>query len=250
MRRSKDKMVVIIPVYNEQDGLRKIAHAFKPYLLASKFDVSVLFVNDGSTDESLSVIRELSHRYTWINYLSFSKNCGLSAALYSGFKEAKTKWVGYIDADLQTIPMDFLKLEEFVPEYSLVTGLRVDRQDSLVKKISSVCANRFRQYMLHDGVLDSGCPLKIFHRKTALRMPFFKGMHRFFPALVQLQNKQIKEVEVRHFPRLSGKSKFNLWSRLLSPLVDTFAVKWMAIRSVPVLIEEKSTPHTKLSLHE
>ncbi len=250
MKTSREKLTVIIPVYNEEDGIRRIIPAIEPYIQCSKFQVSVLFVNDGSSDGSLAVIKELCLLHTWVDFLSFGNNAGLSAALRAGFKEAKSKWVGYIDADLQTDPMDFLKLEYYVPDFDLVTGKRVNRQDSVSKKLTSSFANWFRDSMLHDGVHDSGCPLKIMNRKMALHMPYFKGMHRFFPALALLQGKKVKEVVVKHYPRITGKSKFNMWNRLVAPFTDTLAVRWMIRRSGSPQIPENSRILYKSVRHE
>jgi glycosyltransferase involved in cell wall biosynthesis len=250
MDRKENGITVVIPIYNEEDGIRSIFPAFQEYFERSNFEVQLLLVNDGSTDNSLSAIKELAAQSDKVHYLSFRKNAGLSAAIRAGIVAADTEWIGYIDADLQTDPIDFLKLESFLGEYDLVTGWREGRKDSVVKNMSSSFANWFRDSLLHDGVQDSGCPLKIMRRSIALDMPFFKGMHRFFPALVQLQNKRVKEVPVTHFPRVTGQSKFNLWNRLLSPFLDTMAVRWLKKRQTPYEIGENSLLTPKNNLNE
>lgn len=250
MMKEANGITVIIPVFNEEEGIPRILPAFEGYMLQSKFEVRLLLVNDGSTDNSLAEIKKISAVHERIDFLSFEKNSGLSAAIIAGIKEARTEWVGYIDADLQTDPMDFLKLEAFVPEYDLVTGRREGRKDSKVKNMSSAFANWFRDSMLHDGVQDSGCPLKIMRRSMAMDMPFFKGMHRFFPALTLIQGKKIMEIPVSHFPRITGKSKFNVWNRLLSPLQDTIAVRWLRKRQVPVKITQNSMSKHKAEINE
>lgn len=250
MDRKENGITVVIPIYNEEDGIKSILPAFTAYFERSKFDVQLLLVNDGSTDDSLVAIKELASQSDKVHYISFKKNAGLSAAIRAGIVSANTEWVGYIDADLQTDPIDFLKLEAFLGEFDLVTGWREGRKDSVVKNMSSSFANWFRDSLLHDGVQDSGCPLKIMRRSVALEMPFFKGMHRFFPALVQLQNKKVKEVPVTHFPRVTGQSKFNVWNRLLSPFMDTMAVRWLKKRQTPFEIGENSLNSNNKSLNE
>lgn len=247
--RSKG-ITIVIPIFNEEEGIARLLPAFEGYINQSRFEVNLLLVNDGSTDNSLREIKKIVAASELVDFISFEKNAGLSAAIRAGFEKSDTKWVGYIDADLQTDPMDFLKLEAMVPEYDLVTGRREGRKDSSVKKMSSTFANWFRDSMLHDGVHDSGCPLKIIRRSTALGMPFFKGMHRFFPALALIQGKKIIEIPVNHFPRITGKSKFNVWNRLLSPLQDTIALRWMINRQAVYIISENSIKRPKSVIHE
>jgi len=123
-------------------------------------------------------------------------------------------------------------LMEYAEILELVTGVRVGRKDGLVKRISSRIANAIRRSVTHDGVSDTGCPLKILHTDTARKIPFFNGMHRFLPALVQVGGGKVKEVPVRHFKRLAGKSNFHLWNRLLGPAADLIAFAWMRKRTI------------------
>ena len=111
-------------------------------------------------------------------------------------------------------------------------GIRTGRKDSLGKKLSSKIANGFRRWMTNDGVADTGCPLKIIKTDNAKHIPFFTGMHRFLPALIQLQNVKVKQIPVRHFERIAGTSKFNLWNRLIGPFLDCFAYRWMKKRYI------------------
>tara|TARA_R110002012_G_scaffold86322_2_gene214502 strand:+ start:8047 stop:8814 length:768 start_codon:yes stop_codon:yes gene_type:complete len=243
-------ITIVIPIFNEEEGIARLLPAFEEYMNSSKFDVNLLLVNDGSTDNSLIEIKKLAELHEHVGYLSFDKNAGLSAAIRAGFERSTTQWVGYIDGDLQTDPIDFLKLEEMIPSYDLVTGRREGRKDSTVKKMSSTFANWFRDSMLHDGVNDSGCPLKIMRRSVAMEMSFFNGMHRFFPALALIQGKKVIEIPVKHFPRITGKSKFNVWNRLLSPLQDTLALRWMMKRQAAYRISENSIERHNAVIHE
>ncbi|WP_268036434.1 glycosyltransferase [Algoriphagus sp. PAP.12] len=223
-------LTILIPIFNEEEGIDRIPQAFESYLNETDLEVEILLVNDGSTDNSLEKIIEICRDNPQFNFISFSKNCGLSAALYTGFQYVNSKWVGYIDGDLQTDPMDFLKLEAFRLDYELVTGYRANRKDTWVKRQTSSFANGFRNWVLKDGVRDSGCPLKILQTKSAKKLSPFKGMHRFFPALIQIQGGKVKEIAVNHFPRISGESKFGFNNRLFGPIMDMFAVRWMKKR--------------------
>lgn len=173
-------------------------------------------------------------------FLNLAQNGGLSAAMKAGIDNSFSKWVGYIDADLQTTPQDFNSLLEHADEYELVMGIRTGRKDSFVKNMSSRIANGFRRMMTHDGVEDTGCPLKVLRTDYAKRIPFFTGMHRFLPALIQLQHARVKQVPVRHFPRIAGKSKYNLANRLVGPFKDCFAYRWMRKRYINYQVAENN----------
>lgn len=221
------ELTIIIPVYNEEDNLNRVHQEMKQFLTISKKKTKILFVNDGSKDNSQALIEEICKDNEEFTFISFEKNTGLSAAIKAGFDYTDTPWVGYIDADLQTAPEDFNILMEYAGEYDLVTGVRSNRKDSFTKNMSSTIANGIRRAFTDDGMDDTGCPLKIIRTDMAKKIPMFNGLHRFLPAMILLQNGKIKQTPVRHFPRVAGVSKFNLWNRLLGPLQDCFAYLWM-----------------------
>ncbi|HZH69373.1 MAG TPA: glycosyltransferase family 2 protein, partial [Flavobacteriaceae bacterium] len=200
---------------------------------------AILFVNDGSTDKSQKHLEEICARNNDFFFISFQQNCGLSAAIKAGFDYAETPLVGYIDADLQTHPEDFNLLLAEIETYDLVTGVRSNRKDSFVKNMSSTIANGIRRAFTKDGMDDTGCPLKVIKTDCAKKIPMFRGLHRFLPAMVLLQHGKIKQVPVRHFPRIAGKAKFGLWNRLLGPLVDCFAYLWMKKKYINYQVAKK-----------
>lgn len=221
------QFTIIVPVYNEEDNLARVEKELSEYMERAIKETKVLFVNDGSKDKSQALIEDICNRKENFTYISFEKNCGLSAAIKAGFDEADTELIGYIDADLQTSPEDFNLLLEYIDDYELVTGVRADRKDSFVKNMSSKIANGIRRTFTHDGMDDTGCPLKVIKADYAKKIPMFKGLHRFLPAMILLQNGRIKQIPVRHFPRIAGEAKYGLWNRLLGPLMDCFAYVWM-----------------------
>ena len=223
---------IIVPVYNEEGNMSRLEEALSAFKAQAKVKTCILFVNDGSTDGSGQLMREVCARQPDFFYIEFVRNCGLSAAMKAGIDYACSKWVGYIDADLQTTPEDFNLLLEHASDYELVMGIRTGRKDSFVKNMSSKIANGFRRMMTHDGVQDTGCPLKVLQTDYAKRIPFFTGMHRFLPALIQLQEGRVKQIPVRHFPRVAGKSKYHLANRLIGPFKDCFAYRWMRKRYI------------------
>ena len=187
----------------------------------------ILFINDGSKDSSQQLIEAICSNNPDFTFIQFQKNCGLSAAITAGFKNVDTELVGYIDSDLQTAPEDFNLLLAHIGEYDLVTGVRANRKDSFVKNMSSKIANGIRRAFTKDGMDDTGCPLKVIKTDYAKRIPMFKGLHRFLPAMILLQNGNIKQIPVQHFPRIAGEEKYGLWNRVLGPLLDCFAYLWM-----------------------
>lgn len=233
MNKTKDyELTVIVPVYNEEDNMQALEERLSAFLPSASKKSCVLFVNDGSKDTSLQKIKELCSRNPDFYYISFKENRGLSAAMKAGIDYTESPLVGYIDADLQTAPEDFNLLLPHTDDYELVMGIRANRKDTGFKKLQSKIANGFRRMMTHDGVQDTGCPLKVMHTDYARRIPFFTGMHRFLPALILLQNGRIKQVPVQHFPRVAGVSKYHLWNRLVSPFMDCFAYRWMKKRYI------------------
>lgn len=226
------QLTIIVPIYNEEENLYRLEKELGAFLKESLVPAKILLVNDGSKDSSQSFIEEICSRQDDFYFISFEKNCGLSAAIKAGFDHADTEWVGYIDADLQTAPEDFNRLLEYRNDYELMTGVRTERKDSFVKNMSSLIANGIRRTFTHDGMDDTGCPLKIIRTDVAKRIPMFKGLHRFLPAMVLLQQGKIIQIPVRHFPRMAGQAKFGLWNRLVSPLMDCFAYLWMKKRYI------------------
>lgn len=233
------QLTIIIPVYNEAENLPRVSERMAHYLSAALVKASVLFVNDGSADSSQELIEAACTQNEAFHFLQFAQNRGLSAALKAGFDHATTEWIGYMDADLQTDPEDFDLLWEYHHDYELITGVRTGRKDSFIKNRSSVIANRIRRAFTHDGMDDTGCPLKIIKTEYAKKIPMFRGLHRFLPAMILLQNGRVRQVPVRHFPRIAGKAKFGLWNRLLGPLTDCFAYLWMKKKYIHYTIVKK-----------
>lgn len=241
MNKTADyRLTIIVPVFNEEDNMAALEERLAAYLPKAVSKTCVLFVNDGSRDNSLQLIREACRRNPDFFYISLAQNSGLSAAMKAGIDVTESPLTGYMDADLQTTPEDFDLLLQYAGEYQLSMGIRANRKDSGFKKLQSKIANGFRRMMTHDGVQDTGCPLKIMHTDYARRVPFFTGMHRFLPALIQLQNGRVRQVPVRHFPRTAGVSKYHLWNRLVSPFMDCFAYRWMRKRYINYSIGENN----------
>ncbi|MGJ5642237.1 glycosyltransferase family 2 protein [Formosa sp. S-31] len=221
------QFTIIVPVFNEEDNLLRVETELLAYTKIATKATKILLVNDGSTDNSQAIIETICQRNPEFNFISFKQNRGLSAAIKAGFDYADTPLLGYIDSDLQTAPSDFNLLLAHIEDYDLVTGVRANRKDKFVKNMSSKIANGIRRTFTHDGMDDTGCPLKVIKTDYAKRIPMFKGLHRFLPAMILLQHGKITQIPVQHFPRIAGQAKFGLRNRLIGPLVDCFAYVWM-----------------------
>ncbi|WP_435579636.1 glycosyltransferase family 2 protein [Gilvibacter sp.] len=232
-------LTVVIPVYNEEDNLARVEAEMTAFFKVAKRPTRALFVNDGSKDSSQQMIEDICSRNEAFSFINFAENKGLSAAIKAGFDHTETPLVGYIDSDLQTAPEDFNLLFDHIDDHELVTGVRANRKDKFVKRMSSKIANGIRRAFTKDGMDDTGCPLKIIKTDYAKRIPMFKGLHRFLPAMILLQEGRIKQIPVQHFPRIAGTAKYGLWNRLLGPLMDCFAYLWMKKKYINYRIASK-----------
>ena len=234
------EFTIIVPLYNEQENLLRVEKELAKYLNIATKKSCILFVDDGSQDNSLALVKEICKRQTAFHYISFEKNQGLSAAIKAGFDYAATAYIGYIDSDLQTDPEDFNLLLDKIEDYELVTGVRSDRKDAFVKNMSSRIANGSRRSFTHDGMDDTGCPLKVIRADYAKRIPMFTGLHRFLPAMILLQHGRVLQVPVRHYPRIAGKAKFHLTNRLIGPFLDCFAYLWMKKKYINYKVNDQA----------
>ena len=240
MNKTKNyDLTIIIPVYNEYENMERLEKKLTGYINKARMKTCVLLVNDGSTDGSLGRIKDICERNTNFFYISYDSNRGLSTALKAGIDNTESRYLGYMDADMQTDAEDFDLLLQHIGSNQIVTGIRARRKDTGFKRMQSKIANSFRRRMTGDTATDTGCPLKVMWTEYARRIPLFDGMHRFLPALFSLEGANFKEVPVRHYPRTAGKSKYHLWNRLRKPFADCIAFRWMKTRYIRYEINEK-----------
>lgn len=240
------ELTIVVPIYNEAGNMSRLVKTVGDFLPTCTKKACVLFVNDGSDDGSLPLIKEACAANSDFYYISWNRNRGLSAAIKAGIDVSESALTGYMDADMQTDVRDFNLLLEHADKYPLVMGIRANRKDTWFKRTQSKIANSFRRMMTHDGATDTGCPLKVLHTDYARRIPFFNGMHRFLPALIKLQDGgAFYETPVRHYEREAGKSKYHLWNRLVGPFKDCFAFRWMAHRYINYHIDNTDLSDSK-----
>ena len=230
MSESTLRLSVVIPIYNERDNLHPLTAQTLKALSGQVPSFEIIYVDDGSTDGSAQLLDQLARNHAEVRVFHFDRNYGQTAAFDAGFQQARGELVATLDGDLQFDPRDILKHLPLATQYELVCGWRRDRQDTIVKRLSSRIANFVRNAAIHDGVHDTGCSLKVFQRHVIERLPLFKGMHRFFPALAKIHGFSMTEVPVSHYNRAHGQSKYGIGNRLFSSLYDLIAVRWMQAR--------------------
>lgn len=234
---------IVIPVFNEEENISRLSSAIHTAMSDIMHPYECIFVDDGSTDESYKEMKEVCVKYDnykttkLINNYDFrivrlKRNSGQTAALVAGFRAAKGKYIVMIDADLQNDPTDIPLLFENIDGYDMIYGWRFERQDPLIKLVSSKVANYVRNKLTGENIKDTGCSLKLFRRECLDKIKLYNGMHRFLPTLFTMEGFSVKEVKVKHHPRAYGKSKYNIRNRLFRSFIDLLAVRWMKKRKL------------------
>ena len=224
------RLSAVVPLYNERDNLDVLIDELlrEFHRLGSSFEI--LLVDDGSQDGSPEALDRAASQFPELRVLHLERNSGQAAALAAGFGAARGEYVVTLDGDLQNDPADIARLLEWVPQYDMVVGIRAHRQDTALRKLSSRVANKVRSAVLGDGIVDTGCSLKVFRRELGLAFPHFKGMHRFMPALAMLEGAKVKQIPVHHRARHAGTTKYNVRNRLGRGLADLAGVFWLSRR--------------------
>ena len=241
---------VVIPVYNEADNIRPLMERLKSALNSAPGQIEFLFVDDGSTDQTLELLKEAQEMDARVRIARFRRNLGQTAAMAAGFRLARGRAVVTIDGDLQNDPAEIPGLVEMLREWDAVCGIRIRRQDTRWKLLSSRIANGFRNWVTGDNIVDTGCTLKAYRRECLDRLELYQGMHRFLPTLLKMRGFRVTQVPVSHHPRLGGKTKYGTWGRLKKGLADVWAVRWMKknwidYREVLEVVEPPAAPSHK-----
>ena len=234
------QLSVVVPVRNEQDNVASLIVEINA-ALAKLITHEIIYVDDGSTDETYSRLKQLQARYPQLRIVRHAKSCGQSTAIRTGVKAARYDWIATLDGDGQNDPADIPKLLAVITDdIELVGGnRRKSRRDTWVKRVSSIVANDVRSGMLNDSTPDTGCGLKVFSRSAFLDLPYFDHMHRFLPALIKRRGGKTLSVQVSHRNREFGKSNYGTLDRLMVGIVDLFGVAWLQRRAKqPIILEE------------
>jgi dolichol-phosphate mannosyltransferase len=223
---------VVVPVRNEAANIAPLLAEIGSALAGRRFEV--IYVNDGSTDGTEAELMRMQAEYPWLRQIKHATSCGQSAALRTGIVAARAPAIAMLDGDGQNDPAFLPKLIDALrdgdPRIGLIAGQRIGRKATGFKKFQSRVANAVRSTVLRDGTRDTGCGLKALPRDLALALPYFDGLHRFLPALVRREGREIGYIDVVDRPRHSGTSNYGMWDRLWIGILDLAGVWWLIRR--------------------
>ena len=204
---------IVIPVYNEQDGVDALARALRDALATLGRSYEIVIVDDGSTDDTWNRLRRVASADAHWRSIRLKRNFGQTAAMCCGIEYAKGPVIVTMDGDLQNDPADIPRLLQKMEEgYDVICGWRYQRQDKLLsRKIPSMVANRLIGWLTGVRLHDYGCSLKAYRAEVIKRTPLYAEFHRFITALVSLNGALVAEMKVNHRPRTFGRTKYNLW---------------------------------------
>jgi len=231
-RQDEPELSVVTPVYDERGSLDELVGRVRSALDGAGVRWELLAVDDGSGDGSGDRLDELAADEPRLRVLHLAARSGQSAALDAGFRHAHGQLVAVLDADLQTFPEDLPGLLEVLgrEDVDAVVGVRVERHDTRWKRFSSWFANRVRDRLTREDVVDTGCPIKVFRTDAIRAVRMFDGAHRFLPTLLRMEGFTVVQVPVRHGPRRHGRSKYGTLDRAFRGLRDALGVRWLQDR--------------------
>lgn len=235
----KPAISIVIPFYNEEETVVSVLEE----VVQTNPGAEIIAVNDGSGDRTA----ELMQSVAGVRALNAPENRGQSAALYAGLKQATGEVCVMMDGDGQNDPADIPALVAALTEgIGMVCGYRAVRKDTASRRWASKIANRIRVTFINDGIRDTGCSLKCFHREAVDHLVPFNGMHRYMAAFMKRAGLTIAEIPVNHRSRHAGTSKYTNWDRALRGIYDLFGVRWLLRRKVKfdILESDPGTPHS------
>lgn len=245
LKKSQEKIhiSIVVPFYNEEDGLEIVCREIIS-VISRQINTpwELIMVNDGSTDNTPALINCIAHDIPNCRAVHLTPNSGQSAALEAGFMTARGEIIATLDGDGQNDPADLpcLIRKQYELNVDMLCGIRTDRADNLLRKLSSRVANFLRSMILNDHISDVGCSLRLFRRSCLPRIRFFRNAHRFFPALMLMNGFTVAEIPVSHRPRLKGNSKYGMGinSRLWVGMADLAGVWWLQKRALKYEVKE------------
>lgn len=226
---SAPTLSIIITAYQDAEAIPQLAQEITAVMQASGFAWEALWIDDGSTDYTLACLRALPSPH---RFLSFTKNCGQSAGYRAGAEAARGTWLATLDGDGQNDPVDLPKLltEVLRQGTDIAIGIRSQRQDRWLRRMSARIANRLRNWVTGVVVTDAGCATRIIRREMFLKLPFFHGNFYFFPVLAVMLGGTFCELSVNHRPRQHGRTHYGISNRLWSGAMDLIGVCWLIRR--------------------
>lgn len=232
------RISVVIPAFNEIENLDPLMAELRLALTAAGGSAEIVLVDDASTDGSGAWMCERARTDPAVRPVLLRERCGQSAALAAGLAHARGGIIVTMDADLQNDPADLPRVLAALEHADVVSGVRVGRQDSWLRLVSSRIANAVRRTALGDPVTDIGCSFKAYRREALEQMPMFVGVHRFLPALCVFRGARFAEVPLSHRARRHGVSKYGVSNRLWRGIHDLIGVSWLKVRLVRYRVKD------------
>lgn len=222
------RLSVIIPLYNEAENISELYGKLKHSLSKLNENYEIIFIDDGSGDESADILKKIAENDSKIKVIRFAKNFGQTAAISAGFKNSQGEIIIPMDADLQNDPEDIPKFLAKIEEgYDVVAGWRKNRKDKfLTKTLPSKIANKIISRITKVRLHDYGCTMKACKKNVMENIALYGEMHRFIPAYTSWVGAKVAEIETTHHPRKFGKTKYNL-GKTLNVILDTVTVKFL-----------------------
>ena len=218
-----------VPVYNEEDNILPLYEKLVPVLVSTGRPWEIIFVNDGSTDQTASLLDRLAKQDERVLVLHFRRNYGQTAAMMAGFDFARGEVIIPLDGDLQNDPADIPGLLAQLDEgYDVVSGWRKNRQDNKFSRtLPSIIANKLISLISGVHLHDYGCTLKAYRKDIIKGVKLYGEMHRFVPIYATWMGAKVTEIPVAHYPRVSGKSKYGM-GRVVKVILDMAVIKFLS----------------------
>jgi len=249
---------VVIPVFNEAGNVGPLMLELVEALVSiqdphpgplpggeGECEWEVIWVDDGSTDDTRGDLLALQERHEWLRVIGLERRCGQSAALWTGLHAARGETIVTLDGDGQNDPADIPQLLAALETADLVIGCRRQRRDSLATRLFARAANAARNLLTASQIPDSGCGLRAMRREVLSCLIPFDGMHRFIPTLAEIGGLRVRSIDVAHRPRSRGRSKYGIWDRLVGPLLDCLMLRRLKQRRLPEVRSREARPPTR-----
>lgn len=238
----RTELSIVVPVYNEEENILPLTRELQTAFANAHWSYEIVFVDDASTDRTWEKINEACELEPRVRGLQHEQNAGQSAALWTGIQATDSPLIATLDGDLQNDPADLPRLLAELGESDFVCGVRIKRNDSWLRRVSSKVARKARKRVLGVDFCDTGCAARVFKRSALQGVFPFNGWHRFLPVLVHNMGARTRELPINHRPRIAGVSKYGLSNRLWRGIYDLLAIAWYQKRRLGTVPYHEAAP--------
>ena len=221
------KISILIPVYNEERNIKPLYDRLEKVMNKEKYDYEILFVDDGSRDNTEKEIEKLHKKNRKVRLIVFSKNYGKADAMQAGFDSANGDVIITMDGDLQDLPEEIPSFLKEIGKSDLVVGWRYKRHDKFLKKVPSLIFNNLARFLIGLKIHDANCGFKAMKKEVARNIEMYGELHRYLPALAHVKGYKVSEIKIKHAERLHGKTKYGA-NRMVRGFFDLLTVKFLS----------------------